>query len=149
MANASATGKITQVIGAVVDVQFEDDLPEILNALKHDNNGKTAGSRGCTAPRREHSSRHCDGRDRRSGSWSRSDQHRGPDHCSSWQRHTGPHPERHGRARRRAGALFNADEHAAQFTATHLTFDEQSTATEILDNRHQGYRPSRALHEGW
>lgn len=26
-------GKITQVMGAVVDVQFEDDLPEILNAL--------------------------------------------------------------------------------------------------------------------
>jgi F-type H+-transporting ATPase subunit beta len=33
-------GKITQVIGAVVDVQFTDDLPEILNALITDNNGK-------------------------------------------------------------------------------------------------------------
>jgi F-type H+-transporting ATPase subunit beta len=33
-------GKITQVIGAVVDVQFEDHLPEILNALETDNNGK-------------------------------------------------------------------------------------------------------------
>ena len=33
-------GKITQVIGAVVDVQFSDDLPEILNALTTDNNGK-------------------------------------------------------------------------------------------------------------
>ncbi len=32
-------GKITQVIGAVVDVQFEDHLPEILNALETDNNG--------------------------------------------------------------------------------------------------------------
>jgi len=29
----NATGKITQVIGAVVDVQFEGHLPEILNAL--------------------------------------------------------------------------------------------------------------------
>ncbi|HRW15026.1 F0F1 ATP synthase subunit beta [Amaricoccus sp.] len=35
-----AVGKITQVIGAVVDVQFEDHLPEILNALETDNNGK-------------------------------------------------------------------------------------------------------------
>ncbi|MEM7645224.1 MAG: F0F1 ATP synthase subunit beta, partial [Pseudomonadota bacterium] len=35
-----ATGKVTQVIGAVVDVQFDDDLPEILNALETDNNGK-------------------------------------------------------------------------------------------------------------
>jgi F-type H+/Na+-transporting ATPase subunit beta len=34
-------GKITQVIGAVVDVQFEDNLPEILNALETQNQGKT------------------------------------------------------------------------------------------------------------
>ena len=36
---ANAKGKITQVIGAVVDIQFADDLPEILNALETDNNG--------------------------------------------------------------------------------------------------------------
>jgi F0F1-type ATP synthase beta subunit len=29
-----STGKISQVIGAVVDVQFEGDLPPILNALE-------------------------------------------------------------------------------------------------------------------
>ena len=33
-------GKITQVIGAVVDVQFDGDLPAILNALETHNNGK-------------------------------------------------------------------------------------------------------------
>ncbi|MGR3248390.1 MAG: F0F1 ATP synthase subunit beta [Paracoccus sp. (in: a-proteobacteria)] len=37
---AEATGKITQVIGAVVDVQFDNHLPAILNALTTDNNGK-------------------------------------------------------------------------------------------------------------
>jgi F-type H+/Na+-transporting ATPase subunit beta len=37
---AAATGKVTQVIGAVVDVQFEDQLPAILNALETTNNGK-------------------------------------------------------------------------------------------------------------
>ena len=37
---AKAKGTITQVIGAVVDVQFNDHLPEILNALETDNNGK-------------------------------------------------------------------------------------------------------------
>ena len=31
-------GKITQVIGAVVDVQFDGDLPQILNALETENN---------------------------------------------------------------------------------------------------------------
>ena len=37
---ANAKGKIIQVIGAVVDVQFGDHLPQILNALTTDNNGK-------------------------------------------------------------------------------------------------------------
>ena len=37
---ANSKGKITQVIGAVVDVQFGEDLPPILNALTTDNNGK-------------------------------------------------------------------------------------------------------------
>jgi F-type H+-transporting ATPase subunit beta len=34
-----AVGRITQVIGAVVDVKFDDHLPPILNALETDNNG--------------------------------------------------------------------------------------------------------------
>jgi len=38
---AQAHGKVAQVIGAVVDVQFEGELPAILNALTTDNNGKT------------------------------------------------------------------------------------------------------------
>src|ERR1700690_3197602 len=36
---ASKVGRITQVIGAVVDVQFEDHLPAILNALETKNQG--------------------------------------------------------------------------------------------------------------
>ncbi|WGH79938.1 F0F1 ATP synthase subunit beta [Jannaschia ovalis] len=36
---ANAVGKVTQVIGAVVDVQFDDELPQILNALETDNHG--------------------------------------------------------------------------------------------------------------
>ena len=36
---SQAVGKITQVIGAVVDVQFDDNLPAILNALETDNKG--------------------------------------------------------------------------------------------------------------
>jgi F-type H+-transporting ATPase subunit beta len=40
-ASAKATvGKIKQIIGAVVDVQFEGHLPEIYSALEVDNNGK-------------------------------------------------------------------------------------------------------------
>jgi F-type H+-transporting ATPase subunit beta len=39
MATPNANGKITQVIGAVVDVQFETHLPPILNALECNNGG--------------------------------------------------------------------------------------------------------------
>jgi F-type H+-transporting ATPase subunit beta len=34
-------GTVTQVIGAVVDVHFDGELPAILNALRTDNNGRT------------------------------------------------------------------------------------------------------------
>jgi len=35
------TGRITQIMGAVVDVQFDGELPQILNALHVKNQGKT------------------------------------------------------------------------------------------------------------
>src|SRR5215216_4189726 len=35
----NVVGRITQVIGAVVDVQFDGNLPAILNALETDNQG--------------------------------------------------------------------------------------------------------------
>ena len=37
---ANAVGKISQVIGAVVDVEFDGNIPDILNALEVDNNGQ-------------------------------------------------------------------------------------------------------------
>src|SRR6187397_248294 len=37
--NKTTTGTVAQVIGAVVDVAFESDLPAILTALETDNNG--------------------------------------------------------------------------------------------------------------
>ena len=36
---ASSKGRISQVIGAVVDVEFDGELPGILNALETENNG--------------------------------------------------------------------------------------------------------------
>src|SRR5579885_1958099 len=39
MAATNVIGKITQVMGAVVDVQFDGHLPEILNALETNNRG--------------------------------------------------------------------------------------------------------------
>ncbi len=46
-------GKVLQVIGPVLDIQFEDgQLPELLNAIEIDNHGEKAGGRGGTAHRR-------------------------------------------------------------------------------------------------
>src|SRR4030088_698987 len=38
-ATSNKIGRVTQVMGAVSDVQFDGPLPEILNALETDNNG--------------------------------------------------------------------------------------------------------------
>src|SRR5262245_20356430 len=38
--NKTTNGTVSQVIGAVVDVTFEGELPAILNALETDNNGQ-------------------------------------------------------------------------------------------------------------
>ncbi|MDF3023585.1 MAG: atpD, partial [Alphaproteobacteria bacterium] len=39
--NNKGTGRVTQVLGAVVDVQFDGALPPIMGALTLDNDGKT------------------------------------------------------------------------------------------------------------
>ncbi|HDO52356.1 MAG TPA: F0F1 ATP synthase subunit beta, partial [Rhizobiales bacterium] len=39
MAKKKQTGRVTQVMGAVVDVQFDGELPAILNGLETDNQG--------------------------------------------------------------------------------------------------------------
>ncbi len=54
---AHSGGRIAQVIGAVVDVQFDGDLPPILNALETENQGSrlvmevasTSANRPCAA----------------------------------------------------------------------------------------------------
>ena len=38
--NTNLVGRISQVIGAVIDVQFDGELPPILNALECDNHGQ-------------------------------------------------------------------------------------------------------------
>merc|ERR1712154_409284 len=45
-AAALPKGKVVSVIGAVVDVQFEDGLPEILNALEVENTVRTIAMDG-------------------------------------------------------------------------------------------------------
>ena len=66
MANAAnSTGRVTQVIGAVVDVKFDGELPPILNALETDNQRLAPGAGSRAAPGRELRALHRDGHFRR------------------------------------------------------------------------------------
>ena len=54
-------GKITQIIGAVVDVNFNTDLPEIYTALEANNSGNKVNPRSCSTLRGKRGKDHCDG----------------------------------------------------------------------------------------
>jgi hypothetical protein len=56
------TGKIKQVIGAVVDVQFQGQLPEIYNAVELKRDRRNPGYGGAAAPWRRQCSLYCNGR---------------------------------------------------------------------------------------
>ena len=73
---AGVTGRVTQVIGAVVDVQFDGDLPAILNALETDNNGNRLVLEVAQHLGENHGPHRRDGHDRRSGPRSESHRHR-------------------------------------------------------------------------
>ena len=76
MANQRQSVSITQVIGAVVDVQFEGHLPAILNALETDNQRQPPGARGRPASRRDHGAHRRHGHHRRPGARPGGDRHR-------------------------------------------------------------------------
>ena len=93
---ANAKGKVTQVIGAVVDVQFDDHLPEILNALTTDNNGKRLFWKWRSTLVKTPSA---PSRWTRPKGWfavRKSADTDGPITVPVGQRHSGPHPERGG-----------------------------------------------------
>ena len=98
---ASSTGHITQVIGAVVDVQFDGHLPEILNALETENQRQAPGARGRPASRRVDRAHHRDGLHRGPGARPGGHRHRRADRGAGRRRHARPHHERHRRADRR------------------------------------------------
>jgi hypothetical protein len=102
-AAAAGAGKVTQVIGAVVDVQFEGALPAILNALETTNNGKRLVLE--VAQHLGENTVRCIAMDASEGLV------RGtpvkdlgaPISVPRGRRHPGPHPERDRRAGRRKG----------------------------------------------
>ena len=95
-------GTITQITGAVVDVRFEGELPNILNALHVEHRRPQAGARGGAASGRVGGPRHRDGHDRRPGARREGGRHRRPDRHAGRPRDARPHPQRDRRAGRRA-----------------------------------------------
>ena len=67
MANNNSVGRITQVLGAVVDVQFEGDLPFIQNALTTKNGMRHAGDGSGAGAGRADRALHCHGQHGRHG----------------------------------------------------------------------------------
>jgi F-type H+-transporting ATPase subunit beta len=150
MAEAQNAGKITQVIGPVVDVEFPPGgLPEKLRPARHqqgDLNDEednlvlevaqhlgentvrpspwTAPRASSAAPRQEHRRAHPD---------------------AGRPRGARPHPERRRRARRRAGPR-RASRSSSPSTAP-PPFVDQSVGRGVRD-RHQGHRPPRPLRQG-
>ena len=99
--NQHKSVKIRQVMGAVVDVQFDGHLPEILNALETNNQRPAPGARGGPAPGREHVRTDRHGLHRGPGARPGGDRHRPADRGAGRRRDARPHHERDRRAGRR------------------------------------------------
>ena len=128
---ANQTGRVTQVIGAVVDVQFEGHLPAILNAITTMNGKQPSGARGGAASRRIHGAHHRDGHHRGSGPRPGSQRHRRPDPGAGRRRHARPHHERDRRADRRSRPDHQS-EGLRPIHAEAPTYTDQATEAEIL-----------------
>ena len=128
---ANAAGHITQVIGAVVDVQFDGHLPEILNALETTNQGNRLVLE--VAQQLGESTVRCIAMDATEG-LARGQEVRdtgAADRGAGRRRHARAHHERHRRAGRRGGPGPGARRRAPS-TSRRPTYAEQSTEAQIL-----------------
>ena len=98
----NAVGKITQVIGAVVDVQFDGHLPAILNALETTNDGNRLVLEVAQHLGEIDRAHHRDGHHRRPGARPGSHRHRRADLGAGRRRDARPHHQRDRRAGRRS-----------------------------------------------
>ena len=143
---AGATGRISQIIGAVVDVTFEGTLPAILNALETTNNGnrlvlEVAQHLGENTVRTI-AMDSTEGLMRGQPVADTGSQIRVPVGPMT----LGPHPERDRRADRRAGPGQRRTDRTDPrgSTAVRRPVDRR----EHPRHRHQGHRSARALRKG-
>ena len=143
---ATQTGRITQVIGAVVDVQFEGDLPAILNALETTNGGNRLVLE--VAQHLGESTVRTIAMDTTEGPGARpgGHRHRRADLGAGRRRDARPHHQRDRRAGRRGrpGQDRAAARHPSAGAGLHRAVDRGRDP----GHRHQGRRPARALRQG-
>lgn len=144
-AGSNKVGKITQVIGPVVDVHFDGHLPEILNALETKNNGnrlvlEVAMQLG------EHRALRRHGHVGRPRSWPGSHRHRRGHQGAGRLQHPRPHHERHRRADRRSRP--DPVGHPARHPPARAVLRRAVHRVADPGHRHQGGRSPRPLRQG-
>ena len=142
-------GTIAQVIGAVVDVHFPENLPAILSALDTDNNGnrlvlEVAQHLGEIDGPHDRDGFATEGLTR---GQERSRDTGSADPRARRPRDAGPHPERDRRADRRARARRPHPHLRAPIHAEAPPFIDQSTESEHPSHGDQGHRPDRTLRQ--
>ena len=158
MANAIAeqhkVGKIVQVIGPVVDVEFEaGHLPAIYNALRIAAPARAAPRRdrrhrrGRAAPRREPRARRRDEADRRHAARHEGDRPRRADLGAGRPGDARPRAERARRAGRLPGSPGRVEGALADSPRRADARRAVDRAEDVRD-RHQGHRPARAVPAG-
>ena len=145
-AGKGAKGHVRQVMGAVVDVQFTDQLPEILNALQTDNHGnrlvlEVAQHLGENTVRTD-----CHGLDRRAGARPGGGRHRRADRRAGRRSDLGPHHECGGRGGRRGRP--DQDRRKAPDPRPGALLCRPIDRVGDSGHRHQGGGFARALRQG-
>ena len=127
---SNIVGRVTQVLGAVVDVQFDGELPFIQNAL-HTKLGDHTLVLEVAQELGERTVR-CIAMDSTDGMVRGQEvvDTGGADHRAGRPGDAGPHPERDRRADRRAGPVNTTKRYPIHREAP--TFEEQATSAEIL-----------------
>ncbi len=123
--------RVTQVIGAVVDVHFDEPPAGDPERARDGQSRQPPGARGGAASGREHGALHRHGRDRGPGARPGGDRHRRPDRRAGRRRHARAHPQRHRRAGGREGP-GRRERDGAPIHQPAPEYVAQSTETEIL-----------------
>ena len=132
MSSSNNVGRVTQVLGAVVDVQFDGNLPYILNALTSKIEDRTLVLE--VSQELGEKTVRCIAMDSTDGMVRGQEVHRQPAcpiQVPVGPETLGPHPERHRRTDRRARPGQCQDVQLAS-TVQAPTFDEQAASSEIL-----------------